>query len=161
MSCSVMATITHFIQAFILYIYKYQFYYLKQISVKIHFKIMDKKHFILLFLFISLKLFSQKNTDLVGRTYTKKNDNVISYLKFTSSNSGISESSVNVIGKNYNTKQSFSYKLNGKILTITYPEASDVEEYKIDDVKRQLISSHLEGYVDGVWGKVFWKRSDK
>jgi hypothetical protein len=86
---------------------------------------------------------------------------VISYLKFTSSNSGISESSVNVIGKNYNTKQSFSYKLNGKILTITYPEASDVEEYKIDDVKRQLISSHLEGYVDGVWGKVFWKRSDK
>jgi hypothetical protein len=124
---------------------------------------MNKKYFILLFLFFSLKLFSQKNTDLlVGRTYSKKADNSgIAYLKFTSSNSGVSESSVNVMGKSYNTNQSFNYKLNGKILTITYPEVYDVEEYKVDDVKRQLISTHLQGYVDGVWGKVFWKRSDE
>ena len=128
---------------------------------------MNKKHFILLFLFICFKVLSQKNTNLlVGRIYTKQVDNIgISSLKFITSNSGISESSVNVLGKNYTTKQSFNYKLSGKILTITYPEVSDVEadveEYKVDDIKRQLISTSLEGYVAGVWGKVFWKRSDK
>jgi len=109
------------------------------------------------FLVIS-NLFAQESKNiLLGKIYTKSAsaDN-ISTLNFTSSNSGKSYTVANVLGKNYESSIFFNYKIEGEKVTITYENFSDKEVYNIDLASGKLISTHLEGYVDGKWGKVFW-----
>jgi hypothetical protein len=99
----------------------------------------------------------QSKNVLLGKTYTKAaSASNVSTLKFTSSNSGQSENVTTVLGKNYQVSLSFNYKIVGKKVTIIYENTSDKEDYNIDLISGKLISTHLEGYVDGKWGKVYW-----
>jgi hypothetical protein len=99
----------------------------------------------------------QSKNILQGKVYTKSaSASNNSTLKFTSATSGQSENVTNVLGKNYQVSISFNYKIVGKKVTIEYESSSDKEDYTIDLAAGKLISTHLEGYIDGKWGKVYW-----
>jgi hypothetical protein len=42
------------------------------------------------------------------------------------------------------------------MVTIVYENSPDSEEYSIDLKVGKLISTHLQGYVNDKWGKIFW-----
>lgn len=99
----------------------------------------------------------QSKNILLGKTYTKSvSASNTSILKFTSSTSGLSENATTVLGKKYESTISFTYKIVGKKVTIEYENSPDKEDYMIDVASSKLISTHLQGYVDGKWGKVHW-----
>jgi hypothetical protein len=99
----------------------------------------------------------QSKNILQGKVYTKSaSASSKSILKFNSSTSGQSETETTVLGKNFQTTISFKYKISGKKVTIEYENSSDKEYYMIDLVSGKLISTHLQGYVDGKWGKIYW-----
>jgi hypothetical protein len=94
---------------------------------------------------------------LIGRVYTKKASSTnIASLTFTTLNSGVSEGDATIMGRNYHTSIPINYKLKGKTLTITYPESNQEEVYTIDESKKQLVSTHLKGYVNGKFGTIIW-----
>lgn len=99
----------------------------------------------------------QSKNILLDKTYTKSasasND---STLKFTSSTSGQSVNVTTVLGKDYELSISFNYKIVGKKVTIIYENISNQEDYNIDLASGKLISNHLEGYINGKLGKVYW-----
>ena len=116
---------------------------------------------ILLFLpliFIGHNLYAQQSKNgLIGKVYTKSaSANVSSTLRFTSATSGISEGVTIVLGKSYAANISFTYKISGNMVTIVYENSPDSEEYSIDLKAGKLISTHLQGYVNDKWGKIFW-----
>lgn len=99
----------------------------------------------------------QSKNILLGKTYTKSaSASNTSILKFTSSTSGLSENVTTVLGKKYESTISFTYKIVAKKVTIEYENSPDKEDYMIDVASSKLISTHLQGYVDGKWGKVYW-----
>jgi hypothetical protein len=119
---------------------------------------------IILFLFLFLTIFwvalAQKNSiNLPGRIYKKSASNTnSSNLEFSSSSTGRSITVVNVLGRQIETQLFFTYKLTGKLLVITYEKNTGTEEYTVDENSSTLVSTHLQGYVDGKWGEIYWKR---
>jgi hypothetical protein len=104
--------------------------------------------------------FAQNNESLlVGRTYSKSASSTNkTILKFKNKSEGISESSAELLGRTTNVSMTFTYVIKGSKMTITYEDDMGVEDYVIDETKKQLTSTHLQGYVDGKWGKIYWKR---
>ena len=113
----------------------------------------------LLFIFCN-SLNAQNNESLlVGRSYSKSaNSSEKTILKFKDKKQGVLESSAELLGKVINVSMNFSYIIKGTKLTVIYEDGQGEEEYIVDDVKKQLVSTHLQGYVDGKWGKIYWKR---
>ncbi len=116
--------------------------------------------FLVLFLMFSGFVLVQKNSNiLLGRVYTKAASNTnLSNLKFNTSSTGSSITTVSVLGRKVETEISFTYKISGSKLTIIYEQDMGTEEYTIDDESSRLVSTHLQGYVDGKWGEIYWKR---
>jgi hypothetical protein len=114
--------------------------------------------FIVLFLMFSGFVLVQKNSNiLLGRVYTKAASNTnSSNLKFNTSSTGSSITTVSVLGRKVETEISFTYKITGSKLTIIYEQDLGTEEYTIDDKSSRLVSTHLQGYVDGKWGQIYW-----
>ena len=104
--------------------------------------------------------FAQNNENLlVGRTYVKSASSTNkTILKFKNKSEGISESSAELLGRTTNVSINFTYVIKGSKMTITYEDGMGVEDYVIDETKKQLTSTHLQGYVDGKWGKIYWNR---
>jgi hypothetical protein len=113
----------------------------------------------LLFIFCN-SLNAQNNESLlVGRSYSKSaNSSEKTILKFKDKKQGVLESSAELLGKVINVSMNFSYIIKGTKLNVIYEDGQGEEEYIVDDVKKQLVSTHLQGYVDGKWGKIYWKR---
>ena len=112
----------------------------------------------LAFVFFGHNLYAQQSKNvLIGKVYTKNaSANVSSTLRFTSATSGISEGVTIVLGKSYVANISFTYKISGSLVTIVYENSPDSEEYSIDLKAGKLVSTHLQGYVNDKWGKIFW-----
>ena len=112
----------------------------------------------LAFVFFGLNLYAQQSKNVLnGKVYTKSaSANVSSTLRFTTATSGISEGVTIVLGKSYVANISFTYKISGSLVTIVYENSPDSEEYSIDLKAGKLISTHLQGYVNDKWGKIFW-----
>ena len=112
----------------------------------------------LAFVFFGLNLYAQQSKNVLnGKVYTKSaSANVTSTLRFTTATSGISEGVTIVLGKSYVANISFTYKISGSLVTIVYENSPDSEEYSIDLKAGKLISTHLQGYVNDKWGKIFW-----
>ena len=118
-----------------------------------------KSIFLLLaFVFFGLNLYAQQSKNVLnGKVYTKSaSANVSSTLRFTTATSGISEGVTIVLGKSYVANISFTYKISGSLVTIVYENSPDSEEYSIDLKAGKLVSTHLQGYVNDKWGKIFW-----
>lgn len=117
--------------------------------------------FLIVMMFTCLnKAFAQNNESLlVGRTYAKSASSTNkTILKFKNKREGISESSAELLGRTTNVSINFTYVIKESKMTITYEDGMGVEDYIIDETKKQLTSTHLQGYVDGKWGKIYWKR---
>lgn len=114
--------------------------------------------FLALFLMVSGFVVAQKNSNiLLGRVYTKTASTTYSStLEFSTSLTGRSISKVFVLGRKVETEISFTYKISGPKLTIVYEQDLGTEEYTIDDKSSRLVSTHLQGYVDGKWGQIYW-----
>lgn len=114
--------------------------------------------FIVLFLTISGFVLAQKNSNiLLGRVYSKASSNTnSSTLKFNTSSTGSSITTVLVLGRSVVSEISFTYKIIGPKLTIVYEQDMGTEEYTIDDKSSRLVSTHLQGYVDGKRGQIYW-----
>ena len=112
----------------------------------------------LAFVFFGLNLYAQQSKNVLnGKVYTKSaSANVTSTLRFTTATSGISEGVTIVLGKSYVANISFTYKISGSLVTIVYENSPDSEEYSIDLKAGKLVSTHLQGYVNDKWGKIFW-----
>jgi hypothetical protein len=112
----------------------------------------------LAFVFFGQNLYAQQSKNVLnGKVYTKSaSANVSSTLRFTTATSGISEGVTIVLGKSYVANISFTYKISGSLVTIVYENSPDSEEYSIDLKAGKLISTHLQGYVNDKWGKIFW-----
>ena len=112
----------------------------------------------LAFVFFGLNLYAQQSKNVLnGKVYTKSaSANVSSTLRFTTATSGISEGVTIVLGKSYVANISFTYKISGSLVTIVYENSPDSEEYSIDLKAGKLVSTHLQGYVNDKWGKIFW-----
>ena len=112
----------------------------------------------LAFVFFGHNLYAQQSKNvLIGKIYTKNaSANVSSTLRFQTATAGISEGVSIVLGKSYVTNISFTYKIAGNLVTIVYENSPDSEEYSIDLKAGKLVSTHLQGYVNDKWGKIFW-----
>ena len=112
----------------------------------------------LAFVFFGLNLYAQQSKNVLnGKVYTKSaSANVSSTLRFTTATSGISEGVTIVLGKSYVANISFTYKISGSLVTMVYENSPDSEEYSIDLKAGKLVSTHLQGYVNDKWGKIFW-----
>jgi len=112
----------------------------------------------LAFVFFGHNLYAQQSKNVLnGKVYTKSaSANVSSTLRFTTATSGISEGVTIVLGKSYVANISFTYKISGNLVTIVYENSPDSEEYSIDLKAGKLVSTHLQGYVNDKWGKIFW-----
>lgn len=114
--------------------------------------------FALIFIFATNDLFSQQSQNILqGRTYIKSSSSTnSSTLSFGNSSTGRSLSKTYVLGREVVTELSFTYKVSGSMLTIVYEDDLGTEEYTIDESSSKLVSTHLKGYVDGKWGKIYW-----
>jgi hypothetical protein len=112
----------------------------------------------LTFVFFGHNLYAQQPKNvLIGKVYTKNaSANVSSTLRFQTSTSGISEGVSILLGKSYVSNISFTYKISGNLVTIVYENSPDSEEYSIELKAGKLVSTHLQGYVNDKWGKIFW-----
>lgn len=104
----------------------------------------------------------QSENYLLGKVYTKStgqssSDNIID-LNFNNKTSGISESTTSVLGREVYTKIGFTYIISGDNVKVIYDKNLGVEDYSIDKINDKLKSTHLEGYVDGKWSKLTFKR---
>ena len=117
----------------------------------------------LLFIFILLGSIqisaAQSPNVLLGNKYEKAaSASNISTLYFSQKNSGIHSNTLEFLGKKSTVSGNFNYKITDNLLVITYEKNSETEEYIIDVNSSTLISTHLQGYVDGKFGKIYWKR---
>jgi hypothetical protein len=93
---------------------------------------------------------------LLGKKFEKFADSKnYTTLLFNNLNTGVSEGFSEFNGKEYKVTLEFKYSINNAKLTIIYDDSK--EEYLIVKNATELVSTHLEGYVDGVWGKIKWK----
>jgi hypothetical protein len=120
---------------------------------------MKKTLFLIALLFLSFYAYSQKDNYLLGKIYTKSTGmGASSDLSFNNKSTGIMNGISFINGKEYDVSTGFSYKINGNKLQIIYQDGLGTEDYLIDKSSDQLKSTHLEGYVDGKWSKVYYKR---
>jgi hypothetical protein len=119
---------------------------------------MKSIYLFLTFVFFGHNIYAQQSKNvLIGKVYTKSaSANISSTLRFKTETSGISEGVSIVLGKSYVSKISFTYKISGNLVAIVYENSPESEEYSIDLKAGKLISTHLQGYVDDKWGKIFW-----
>ena len=93
---------------------------------------------------------------LLGKKFEKfTSSNNYTTLFFNNLNTGVSEAFSEFNGKEYRVNLDFKYSINNSKLTILYDNSK--EEYLIEKNATELVSTHLQGYVDGVWGKIKWK----
>ena len=119
------------------------------------------KNILLFFVLSTLSFFSysQNANYLLGKIYTKSTDmNSSTDLNFNNKSSGIMSGLSVINGRKYDVSSGFTYKINGNKLQIIYEDGLGTENYNIDKTSDQLKSTHLEGYVDGKWGKIYFKR---
>jgi hypothetical protein len=119
------------------------------------------KNFLLFLVLSSFSYFgySQNSNYLLGKIYTKSTDVSSSTdLNFNNKSTGIMSGVSLINGRRYDVSTGFSYKIIGNKLEIIYEDGLGTENYIIDKASDQLKSTHLEGYVDGKWGKVYYKR---
>ena len=97
--------------------------------------------------------------NLLGRVYTKSASNTnTTTIEFSYSSTGRSVNVANALGRQFQTDLYFTYKIDGNVLVITYENNAGTEKYTIDENSATLVSTHLQGYVDGKWGQIYWKR---
>lgn len=80
-------------------------------------------------------------------------------LIFQSSNKGLSISNTRFNGKDLRSEIPFTYIVKGTLLRIIYKDDSATEEeYKINLISNELISTHLKGYIDGNFGYIKYQK---
>jgi uncharacterized protein (TIGR02145 family) len=103
--------------------------------------------------------YSQSENYLLGKVYTKSTGmGSSSDLSFNNRTTGVMEGVSDFNGKEYIVSTGFSYTINGNSLQIIYQKGLGTEDYTIDRSSDQIVSTHLQGYVDGKWSKVIFKR---
>jgi uncharacterized protein (TIGR02145 family) len=115
--------------------------------------------FLITILFSSFYAYSQNENYLLGKVYTKSTGmGSTSDLSFNNRTTGVMEGVSDINGREYIVSTGFSYTINGNSLQIIYQKGLGTEDYIIDRTSEQLVSTHLEGYIDGKWSKVIFKR---
>ncbi len=102
--------------------------------------------------------YSQTENYLLGKVYTKSNGTSSNELNFSNRTSGVMDGISIINGKEYIVSADFSYTISGNNLQIIYQKGLGTENYFINKSIDELLSTHLEGYVDGKWGKIMYKR---
>ena len=106
-----------------------------------------------------LSIGQQSENYLLGKVYTKSTNETISdNLNFNNRTSGVMEGKSTINGKEYIVSANFSYTISGNDLQIIYQNKLGTEKYFINKSTDELLSTHLEGYVNGKWGKIIYKR---
>lgn len=106
-----------------------------------------------------LSIGQQSENYLLGKVYTKStNETTSDNLNFNNRTSGVMEGVSIINGKEYIVSANFSYTISGNDLQIIYQNKLGTEKYFINKSTDELLSTHLEGNVNGKWGKIIYKR---